>query len=90
RNLLLTQLFLDFQRVRRWYPPAEFVKRILAGADTAVIQEYTREMESLLATPHLFDMNEETLALCIQWDDFCERLFHAYQELALVEAEAAG
>lgn len=89
RNLLLTQLFLDFQRARPWYPPAEFVERILAGADAADIREYTREMEELLKTPHLFDLTEETMAVCEQWDDFCDRLFHAYQDQALAEAEAA-
>ncbi|MEW6078260.1 MAG: acyl-CoA dehydrogenase family protein [Thermodesulfobacteriota bacterium] len=87
RNVLLTQLFLDFQKVRKWYPPAEFVGRVLKGADTAVIIDNTREMEDIMETPHFFDMNEQTIRACARWDDFCGRLFHAYQDLALDEAE---
>ena len=90
RNVLLTQLFLDFQKVRGWYPPAEFVGRILFGADSALIDEYTRELVEIMKTPHFFDMDEKTINACQQWDDFCDRFFHAYQDLALAEAEAAA
>ena len=90
RNVLLTQLFLDFQRVKKWYPPAEFVGRILKGADIAGIDEFTREMVDIMKMPHFFDMTPETIAACGQWDDFCTRLFHAYQDLALAEAAIAG
>jgi alkylation response protein AidB-like acyl-CoA dehydrogenase len=88
RNVLLTQMHRDFQRVASWYPPAEFVANVLEGADDAVIREHTAELEELLATPHLFEMNDETLDVCARWDDFCSRFFHAYQELALTQAEA--
>lgn len=90
RNVLLTQLFLDFQKIREWYPPAEFVGRILQGADPATIDEYTRELVDIMETPHFFDMNEKTIRTCQQWDDFCDRFFHAYQDQALAEAEAAA
>ncbi len=89
RNVLLTQMHRDFLRVADWYPPAEFVADVLAGADPGVIEEYCKEIEELLAIPHLFEMNEKTLEICESWDDFCARLFHAYQDLALAEAEAA-
>ncbi len=90
RNVLLTQMHRDFQRVAEWYAPADFVASLLAGADESLIKEYTREMEELLALPHLLEMNERTLAACEQWDDFCARFFHAYQDLALAQAEAGA
>jgi alkylation response protein AidB-like acyl-CoA dehydrogenase len=87
RNVLLTQLFLDFQKARKWYPPAAFVSRSLKGADETLIRDYTGELEEIMQIPHFFDMNEKTLQACGQWDDFCGRFFHAYQDLALAETE---
>jgi alkylation response protein AidB-like acyl-CoA dehydrogenase len=90
RNVLLTQLFVDFQRARKWYPPEEFVKNILKGADETLIREYTEELEEIMEIPHFFEMNEKTIKACSQWDDFCDRLFHAYQDIALAEADSAS
>jgi Acyl-CoA dehydrogenases len=89
RNVLLTQLFVDFQRARKWYPLDEFVKRLLKGADERIIHEYAVELEELMEIPHFFEMNDKTIKACEHWNDFCDRLFHSYQDLALAEAEAA-
>jgi alkylation response protein AidB-like acyl-CoA dehydrogenase len=88
RNVLLTQLFVDFQRARKWYPPEEFVKNILGGADEKLSRTYATELEEIMEIPHFFEMNEQTIRACEQWDDYCDRLFHAYQELALAETES--
>jgi len=90
RNVLLTQMHRDFQRVADWYPAADFVASVLEGADPATIREYGEEIVELLAVPHLFEMSEKTMEICRRWDDFCARLFHAYQDLALAEAESAA
>ncbi len=90
RNVLLTQMHRDFQRVAEWYPPSEFVSNILEGADPATIREYSVEVREFMAIPHLLEMNEITLEMCERWDDFCARFFHAYQDLALAQAEAAA
>lgn len=90
RNVLLTQLFTDFQRARKWYPTQEFIRNLLKGADEKLIREFSAELEECLQIPHLFEMNEKTLRACSQWDDYCERLFHAYQDIALAEADSAG
>lgn len=89
RNVLLTQMHRDFQRVADWYPADEFVAGILRGADPSLVAEFREEIKELLSLPHLFEMNERTMEVCARWDDFCSRLFHAYQDLALAEAEAA-
>ena len=88
RNVLLTQMHRDFLRVSEWYPAADCIASILRGADPAVIKEYAAEAGELLAIPHLFEMDQRTMEICERWDDFCARLFHAYQELALAEAES--
>jgi hypothetical protein len=90
RNVLLTQMHRDFQRVAEWYPADEFVASVLRGADPSLVGEFSREIRELLSIPHLFEMNERTLEICSRWDDFCGRLFHAYQDLALAEAETAA
>ncbi|MEW6554531.1 MAG: acyl-CoA dehydrogenase family protein [Actinomycetota bacterium] len=89
RNVLLTQMHRDFLRVADWYPPAEFVADMLAGAARDAVREYAMEIEELLSVPHLFEMNEKTLEVCERWDGFCARLFHVYQDLALAETEAS-
>ncbi|MDD5224415.1 MAG: acyl-CoA dehydrogenase family protein [bacterium] len=89
RNVLLTQMHRDFQRAAGWCPPADFVASLLRGADKAVVKECSDEISELLAITHLFEMSEKTLEICRRWDDFCARLFHAYQDLALAEAESS-
>ncbi|MGQ9703072.1 MAG: acyl-CoA dehydrogenase family protein [Actinomycetota bacterium] len=89
RNVLLTQMHRDFQRVAEWYPAREFVADLLDGADPRQVRDLADEIEELLSIPHLFEMNQRTMEVCLRWDDFCSRLFHAYQDLALAEAEAA-
>ncbi|RJP28490.1 MAG: acyl-CoA dehydrogenase [Actinobacteria bacterium] len=88
RNVLLTQMHRDFQRVAEWYPAADCVSRLLEGADPEVIAGCREEIVELLSIPHLFEMNEKTLEVCRRWDEFCARLFHAYQDLALARVEA--
>jgi alkylation response protein AidB-like acyl-CoA dehydrogenase len=86
RNVLLTQLFVDFQRARKWYPPQEFIQNMLKGADEQLIRAYAQELEEIMEVPHFFEMSERTIKACGRWDDYCERLFHAYQDQALAEA----
>ncbi len=82
-NVLLTQMHRDFKRVEEWYPPEDFVADLLEGANQDTIKEYTDELQEILAVPHLFSMDDKTLKTCEQWNDFCTRLFHTYQDLAL-------
>jgi hypothetical protein len=83
----LTQIHRDFQRAAAWYSPAEFVERILKGADPAQIKALSQEMTELVSLPNLLSMDEKTIEASQRWDQFCHDLFHAYQALALQEAE---
>ncbi|MFA5520028.1 MAG: acyl-CoA dehydrogenase, partial [Spirochaetota bacterium] len=68
--------------------PVEFVKDILTGADSQLIEEYSKEMEEIVSHPSLFLNDKKTLDICCRWDAFCHELFHAYQDCALAEVEA--
>lgn len=87
RNVLLTQMHRDIQKVAGWYPPADFVANILKGADETVIREFSGELASIIAHPNLFGADAATLRVCEQWDKFCQSFYHAYQDLALSEVK---
>ncbi len=87
RNVLLTQMHRDFQRASTWYGPAEFVENILKNGNPGVIDGLKAEIAELVAYPNLFQADDQTLVICERWDDFCQRLYHAYQDQALKEVE---
>jgi alkylation response protein AidB-like acyl-CoA dehydrogenase len=90
RNVLLSQIHRDLQKVTSWYQPAGFVRSLLAGADNKLIVDLETEIESLVAHPNLLENNTATMEICRQWDGFCHRLFHAYQDLALDEVNQSS
>lgn len=90
RNVLLAQIHRDLQRVSDWYPPSAFVESILSGAKMETIEQFSDEISDLVAYPSLIEIGEQTVEMCRRWDDFCARLFHAYQDLALREVESQG
>ena len=57
---------------------------------TTLVADLEAEIEALVAHPDLLENNPATLDICRQWDDFCHRLFHAYQDLALDEVNRSG
>ncbi len=85
RNVLLSQIHRDLQQLQAVYKPSEFVGNILAGADKTIVDEFAGEIDTLIAHPNLNENNEQTRKICRQWDNFCHRLFHAYQDLAVDE-----
>ncbi len=90
RNTLLTQIFRDCQRVREWYTPQEFVGSLLRGADRSVVTALAEEAYALLGHPSLLTDDERTREVCAHWDDYCHRLFHAYQDLALAAVNGSA
>ncbi len=90
RNVLLTQIFNDLKKAAAWYAPAEFIADLLKGGDAALARGMADEAQRLLSHPNLFQPNEKTLEVCRDWDGFCHRLFHAYQDAAIAEVEGKG
>ncbi|MCL6570761.1 MAG: acyl-CoA dehydrogenase [Bacillus sp. (in: Bacteria)] len=85
RNLLLTQIYRDLQRVADWYSPAEFVGSVLTGAAMEDVKVFSDQLEDLLQRPVLGEVNEGSLEAAVEWDAFCDSLFKAYQEVARKE-----
>ncbi|MCG8566121.1 MAG: acyl-CoA dehydrogenase family protein [Desulfobacterales bacterium] len=89
KNVLLTQIHRDFQRVGDWYAPAEVVASLLDGGDPATIDQLAREAEFLVPKPILAPPDAEVLETCRRWRTFCTDLTHAYQALARAEVLAS-
>lgn len=87
RNLLLTQIYRDLQRVSDWYTPAEFVSSVLNGASHETIKLYSGQLVDLLQRPVLGDVSEESMEAAAGWDSFCDSFFKVYQEVAQKEIE---
>ncbi|WP_223589732.1 acyl-CoA dehydrogenase family protein [Neobacillus bataviensis] len=87
RNLLLTQIYRDLQRVADWYSPREFVSSVLKGAHQDSIKKFSEQLEHLLQSPVLGEVSEASIEAAAEWDTFCDSFFKAYQEVALTEIE---
>ncbi len=85
RNLLLTRIFMDIKGALQWYPAADMVRDTLAGSDEALIAQLGETMADLCSHDSLTGVDEQTLRVCSEWDQFCVDLFHAYQSQALAE-----
>jgi alkylation response protein AidB-like acyl-CoA dehydrogenase len=90
RNVLLTQIFRDIQRASAWYSPSAFVENLLEGANSRTVRELADEISEITSRLDLFRIDDATIELCSQWDSFCHKLFHSYQDLALDEVEEDG
>lgn len=88
RNVLLTQIHRDIQKASGWYKPAEFIASLLKGAPPEILNPLTEEFIELIAYPTLLKKDDKTIAVCEQWDQFCHKLYHCYQSLALTEVNA--
>ncbi|HPS86317.1 MAG TPA: acyl-CoA dehydrogenase family protein [Spirochaetota bacterium] len=87
RNVLLAQIHNDLKKASGWYSPEEFAKDVLRNADPAVIKEYSEEIRQMVSHPSLFQNDEKTIEVCRQWDNFCHRFYHLYQDCALAGVE---
>lgn len=90
RNVLLNQIYRDLKKVESWYAPADFVRSILAGAAGELVDNLAEEIDTLLAHSDLNAKNGSAGHIYTHWDDFCHRLFHAYQDQALAEVLHTG
>jgi alkylation response protein AidB-like acyl-CoA dehydrogenase len=87
RNVLLAQIHRVLKRALPWYPPAEFVRSLLTGADAAVVNALAGEFAALVAHPDLTAPGDATVAVCVRWHAACVALMRAYQEVAATTIE---
>ncbi|MFX1312992.1 MAG: acyl-CoA dehydrogenase family protein [Promethearchaeota archaeon] len=87
RNVLLTQIHRDLQRVKEWYSPKEFCCDLLKGADHDIVEYFSNEFSRIISHDSLLRNDEETLAICRDWEEFSTKLFIQYQKQALEELD---
>ncbi|MCM3719024.1 acyl-CoA dehydrogenase family protein [Fictibacillus phosphorivorans] len=85
RNLLLTQIYRDIQRVADWYSPIEFVGSVLSGAPQEKVEHYAERLTDLLQKPVCGEISEESIMAAEEWDAFSDSFFKEYQQIALDE-----
>ncbi|MFX0002579.1 MAG: acyl-CoA dehydrogenase family protein [Candidatus Hodarchaeota archaeon] len=90
RNVLLTQIHRDFSRVKDWYPADEFCRDLLEGAKSDIVEEYASEFNRIMSHDSLLRNDENTLAICRDWEKFSTKLLIMYQEQALKELGFTG
>ncbi|MHA1380399.1 MAG: acyl-CoA dehydrogenase family protein [Candidatus Helarchaeota archaeon] len=90
RNVLLTQIHRDFQRVKDWYAPDDFVRDILEGADPDIQEPLAAEFLRIMSHESILKNDSKTLQICRDWEEFSSKLFHAYQDQALAELNYQG
>ncbi len=87
RNVLLTQIHRDFSRVKEWYPADDFCRDLLEGANLDIVEKYSLEFNRIMSHDNILRNDEQTLAICRDWEVFSTKLLIAYQEQALRELE---
>jgi alkylation response protein AidB-like acyl-CoA dehydrogenase len=85
RNVLLTQMHRDFSRVKDWYPADEFIRDLLEGANVDIKEPLASEFLRIMSHDSLLRNDDETLAVCRDWQKLSNDLVHAYQDQALKE-----
>lgn len=89
RNVLLAQVLRDLQRASSWYAPEEFVASVLNGAPEETIRFYSGKLQEFLKHPSLMNVDEDSLKVAGEWEEFCDSFMRTYQEIALAEVGKA-
>ncbi|TFF93311.1 MAG: acyl-CoA dehydrogenase [Promethearchaeota archaeon] len=85
KNVLLTQMHRDLQRVKEWYPADEFIKDILEGAEEEIVHTLAKSFKEIIDHDTLLRNDPETLTVCKDWERLSAEILHAYQDQALRE-----
>lgn len=87
RNVLLTQLHRDMQRVKEWYPAEEFIEDLLEGGEREQINKIKPGFNKIISHTNLLKGDQETLQICKDWQELSNEIFNLYQEIALKELD---
>ena len=87
RNVLLAQIYRDFQQALSWYPVDQFVKNLLAGDGSLRRKQLAREMLQMVAGVPDDEVNDDTIEFWANWERCCIDLMHGYQRVCRAEVE---
>jgi alkylation response protein AidB-like acyl-CoA dehydrogenase len=85
RNVLLMQVFRDVVRAAEFYPPEQFLRDLLSGAQETEISELTRRALEFTSKPPFQKLDKESRRRSVAWEEFIMDVFRVYQEMALRE-----
>ncbi|TXT58073.1 MAG: hypothetical protein BAJALOKI2v1_450016 [Promethearchaeota archaeon] len=85
RNVLLTQMHRDLQRVREWYSPEEFLRDLLEDLSKDIVKPLTERFLKIMNHESLLKNDDQTLQICRDWQALSNEIFHKYQDQALAE-----
>jgi len=85
RNVLLTQIHRDLQRVAEWYSAEEFIRDVLEGADSSIVEPLAKRFARIVSHDSLLRSDEITLNICKDWQELSNKIVRVYQEQALVD-----
>ena len=83
RNVLLTQIHRDLQRVAEWYSAEDFIRDVLEGADQSIVEPLAKEFAKIISHETLLRSDEITLSICRDWQELSNEIVRVYQEQAL-------
>jgi len=87
RNVLLTQIHRDLQRVAEWYSAEEFIRDVLEGADSSIVEPLAKKFARIVSHDSLLRSDEITLNICKDWQELSTKIVRVYQEQALVDLD---
>jgi len=87
RNVLLTQIHRDLQRVAEWYSAEEFISDVLEGADSSIVEPLAKRFARIVSHDSLLRSDEITLNICKDWQELSTKIVRVYQEQALVDLD---
>jgi len=87
RNVLLTQIHRDLQRVAEWYSAEDFIRDMLEGADQSIVEPLAKEFARIISHETLLSSDEITLNICRDWQELSNKIVRIYQEQALVDLD---
>jgi len=87
RNVLLTQIHRDLQRVVEWYSAEDFIRDCLEGADQSVVEPLAKQFAKIISHETLLRNDEATLNICRDWQELSNEIVRVYQEQALAELD---
>lgn len=87
RNVLLTQIHRDLQRVKDWYPADAFIRDLLISGDSEIIESLAIDFKKIIAHDSLLRSDDATLEICRNWQSLSNRIIQEYQEIALQELD---
>lgn len=90
KNVLLSQIFRDLQKMQSWYPVEQFMTNLLPETERHIVESYITEAINLLETPLDGEINADNVSHARRWEVLCQSIFYEYQKQAAAKFDDAS